>query len=66
MLKTITSLAVTKPNCIRISNKKANTDAGSSIYSGRIDIKITNLSSSTKEMIFKIDFFTFEVSFTFA
>lgn len=40
-------------------------DINNGLGSGRINVKIRNLSNSTKEIMSKVEFFTFEVSLTF-
>ena len=65
MLKTTVLLVPVRSVCIKANENKFDTDSGSDISGNRIESKMANLSSSTKKMISKAGFLTFEAYLAF-
>ena len=65
MLKTTVSLIPAWLAYIKTNENELGINDNSSIGGGRIDNRITNLSSSTKKMSFKMGFFIYKASLAF-
>lgn len=65
MLKTIVPLTPARLVCTGTNENKLDTDGDSGISGSRINDRIINLSSTTKKMSFRADFFISEASLAF-